>query len=122
MAQKQRRNILPGFGISSGLTIGYLSLLVLIPLSAAFLRTAMGGWEHFWTTVTAPSLIASYKLTLGASFGAALINAFFGLLVAWVLTRYTFPGKSFVDALVDLPFALPTDVAGISLTAIYSTN
>jgi sulfate transport system permease protein len=113
---------LPGFGISTGLTLGYLSLLVLIPLSAAFLRTAMGGWQHFWTTVTAPRLIASYKLTMGASLGAALINALFGLLVAWVLARYEFPGKSFVDALVDLPFALPTAVAGISLTAIYSEN
>jgi sulfate/thiosulfate transport system permease protein len=122
MAQKRRRNILPGFGIASGLTMGYLSLLVLIPLSAVFLRTAMGGWEHFWTTVTAPRLIASYKLTLGASLGAALINAIFGLLVAWVLARYEFPGKRIVDALVDLPFALPTAVAGISLTAIYSEN
>jgi sulfate/thiosulfate transport system permease protein len=117
-----RRNILPGFSMSAGLTIGYLSLLVLIPLSAVFLRTAVGGWEHFWTTVTAPRLIASYKLTLGASFGAALINAIFGLLVAWVLARYRFPGKQIVDALVDLPFALPTAVAGIALTAIYSEN
>jgi len=122
MARTRRRNILPGFGISTGLTLGYLSLLVLIPLSAAFLRTAVGGWEHFWTTVTAPRLIASYKLTLGASLGAALINALFGLLVAWVLARYEFPGKSFVDALVDLPFALPTAVAGISLTAFYSES
>jgi len=122
MARKRRHNILPGFGLSSGITLGYLSLLVLIPLSAAFLRTAVGGWGHFWTTVTAPRLIASYKLTLGASFGAALINAVFGLLVAWVLARYEFPGKSFIDALVDLPFALPTAVAGISLTAIYSEN
>ena len=108
--------------MSAGLTIGYLSLLVLIPLSAVFLRTAVGGGEHFWTTITAPRLIASYKLTLGASFGAALINAIFGLLVAWVLARYKFPGKSIVDALVDLPFALPTAVAGIALTAIYSEN
>ncbi len=108
--------------MSAGITLGYLSLLVLIPLSATFLKTAVGGWEHFWTTVTAPRLIASYKLTLGASFGAALINAVFGLLVAWVLARYKFPGKRIVDALVDLPFALPTAVAGISLTAIYSEN
>ena len=118
----RRRNILPGFSMSLGITIGYLSLLVLIPLSATFLRTATGGWDHFWTTVTAPRLIASYKLTLGASFGAALINAIFGFLVAWVLARYPFPGKRIVDALVDLPFALPTAVAGISLTAIYSEN
>lgn len=118
----RRRNILPGFSMSAGITLGYLSLLVFIPLSAAFLRTATGGWDHFWTTVTAPRLIASYKLTLGASFGAAFINAVFGLLVAWVLARYQFPGKRIIDALVDLPFALPTAVAGISLTAIYSEN
>jgi sulfate transport system permease protein len=117
---KGRRNILPGFNISAGITLAYLSLLVFIPLSAAFLRTATGGWDYFWTTVTAPRLIASYKLTLGASAGAALINAIFGLLVAWVLARYHFPGKRIIDALVDLPFALPTAVAGISLTAIYS--
>jgi sulfate/thiosulfate transport system permease protein len=117
---KGRRNILPGFSLSAGITLGYLSLLVFLPLSAAFLRTATGGWDHFWTTITAPRLIASYKLTLGASLGAAFLNAIFGLLVAWVLARYQFPGKRIIDALVDLPFALPTAVAGISLTAIYS--
>jgi sulfate transport system permease protein len=102
--------------------MAYLSLLVLIPLSAVFLRTATAGWEQFWTTVTAPRLLASYKLTIGASFLGALINGIFGLLVAWVLARYEFPGKRVVDALVDLPFALPTAVAGIALTAIYAEN
>ncbi len=119
---RRRRNILPGFGISLGITLGYLSLLVLIPVSAVFLRTSLGGWNAFWATVTAPRLLASYKLTIGASFLGALINAVFGLLVAWVLARYRFPGKRIVDALVDLPFALPTAVAGISLTAIYAEN
>ncbi len=117
-----RRNILPGFRISTGLTLGYLSLLVLIPLSAVFLRAATGGWTTFWETITAPRLIAAYRLTLGASFLGALINAVFGLLVAWVLARYDFFGKRVIDALVDLPFALPTAVAGIALTAIYSEN
>ena len=94
MGRSRRRNILPGFGLSSGITLGYLSLLVLIPLSAAFLRTAVGGWEHFWTTVTAPRLIASYKLTLGASLGAALINALFGLLVPGFLHAINFLGRA----------------------------
>src|SRR5262245_26175598 len=119
---KRRHNILPGFGLSLGFTLTYLSLIVLIPLSAVFLKTASANWEDTWNTVTAPQLVATYKLTLGTSFLGALLNAFFGLLVAWVLARYTFPGKRIVDALVDLPFALPTAVAGISLTAIYSEN
>jgi sulfate transport system permease protein len=118
--KQRRRNILPGFGISTGITLTYLSLLVLIPVASMFLKTATADWEHIWSTVASPRLIASYKLTIGASFGAALINSFFGLLVAWVLARYEFPGKSIVDALVDLPFALPTAVAGISLTALYA--
>jgi sulfate/thiosulfate transport system permease protein len=122
MKAQHRKNILPGFGLSTGITLAYISLVVLIPLSAVFLRTTTAGWSHFWTTVTAPRLMASYRLTLGASFFAALINVFFGLIVAWVLARYRFPGKRIVDALVDLPFALPTAVAGISLTAIYSEN
>src|SRR5438034_808507 len=118
----KRRNILPGFGLSTGVTLAYLSLVVLIPLSAVFLKTATAGWGQFWNTITAPRLIASYKLTVGASFLGALINAAFGLLVAWVLARYPFAGKGVVDALVDLPFALPTAVAGIALTAIYAGN
>jgi sulfate transport system permease protein len=118
--KRNRRNLLPGFGISTGITLAYLSLIVLIPVAAIFLRTAASDWAQFWTTVTDPRLMASYRLTIGASFFGALINAFFGFLVAWVLARYSFPGKRFVDAIVDLPFALPTAVAGIALTAIYS--
>lgn len=114
--------VLPGFGISLGYTILYLSLIVLIPLSATFLKTASMDWQQFWYTVTTPRVVASYRLTFGAALIGAIINAGFGLLTAWVLTRYQFPGKRLIDALVDLPFALPTAVAGIALTAIYSTN
>lgn len=116
----KQRSILPGFGLAMGFTLLYLSLIVLIPLAALFLRTMALSWEQFWTTVTAPRVIASYRLSFGASLVAALINALFGLLVAWVLVRYHFPGKRIVDALVDLPFALPTAVAGISLTSIFA--
>jgi len=119
---RKRNNILPGFGLSTGFTLTYLSLFILIPLSAVFLKTATENWADMWKTVTSPRLIASYKLTLGASFLSALINAFFGLLVAWVLARYAFPGKRIVDAIVDIPFALTTAVAGISLTALYAPN
>jgi len=119
---RKRNNILPGFGLSTGFTLTYLSLFILIPLSAVFLKTATENWADMWKTVTSPRLIASYKLTLGASFLSALINAFFGLLVAWVLARYAFPGKRIVDAIVDIPFELPTAVAGISLTALYAPN
>ena len=115
-----RRNVLPGFGISTGITLAYISLLILIPLSAVFLSTAAGGWDHFRSAVTSPQVIASYKLTIGASIAGAAINSVFGLLVAWVLARYDFFGKRLVDAIVDLPFALPTAVAGLSLAAIYS--
>jgi len=118
----KRTNVLPGFGLSLGYTILYLSLIVLIPLAAAFIRTTELSFAEFWQVVTAPRVIASYKLTFGASLIGALINAVFGLLTAWVLTRYTFPGKKLVDALVDLPFALPTAVAGIALTAVYAAN
>jgi sulfate transport system permease protein len=118
----KRRNILPGFGLSLGYTLLYLSLIVLIPLSAAFIKTTELSWQEFWTIVTAPRVVASYKLTFGASLIGALLNAVFGLLTAWILVRYTFPGKKIIDALVDLPFALPTAVAGIALTAVYATN
>jgi len=118
----KRRSVIPGFGPAMGFTLFYLSLIVLIPLSATFLRAAETSWAQFLTTVTAPRVLASYRLTLGASLAAALINAVFGLLAAWVLTRYRFPGKRAVDALVDLPFALPTAVAGIALTSVYSAN
>jgi sulfate transport system permease protein len=118
----KQKNILPGFNISLGFTIFYLSLIVLIPLSAAFIKTTELSMPEFWEVITAPRVVASYKLTFGASFIAAIINAVFGLLTAWVLVRYPFPGKKFIDALVDLPFALPTAVAGIALTAVYSGN
>jgi sulfate transport system permease protein len=116
------RNVLPGFNLTLGYTLLYLSLIVLIPLSAAFIKTTELSLNEFWSVVTAPRVLASYKLTFGASLIGALINAVFGLLTAWVLVRYTFPGKKIIDALVDLPFALPTAVAGIALTAVYAGN
>ena len=118
----KQHSVLPGFNLAFGFTLLYLSLVVLIPLSAAFIQTTVLTWAEFWKVVTTPRVIASYRLTFGASFAAALVNAIFGLLVAWVLVRYPFPGKKLVDALVDLPFALPTAVAGIALTALYAGN
>lgn len=120
MIFNRQRSILPGFGLTLGYTVCYLSLVVLIPLSALFLRSASFGWESFWHAVSDPRVVASYRLTFGASLIAATLNAIFGFIVAWTLTRYTFPGKRLVDALVDLPFALPTAVSGIALTAIYA--
>ncbi|MGZ8252913.1 MAG: sulfate ABC transporter permease subunit CysT, partial [Methylophilaceae bacterium] len=120
--RKKHNNVLPGFNISLGYTLLYLSLIVLIPLAAAFIKTTELSLSEFWHVVTAPRVVATYKLTFGASLLGALINGVFGLLTAWVLTRYTFPGKRLIDALVDLPFALPTAVAGIALTAIYAPN
>ena len=114
--------VMPGFGLSLGFTLFYLALIVLIPLSAVFLKTFTMTWDAFWTAVTSERVVASYKLSFGASLIAAAINVVFGGIVAWVLVRYTFPGKRFIDALVDLPFALPTAVAGITLTALYSSN
>ncbi len=122
MAYKPKKPLLPGFGLSLGYTLVYLCLIVLIPLAAVFLRTMELDWQTFWHVVTTPRVVATYKLTFGASLIAALINMVFGLLTAWVLVRYPFPGKKILDALVDLPFALPTAVAGISLTAIYAPN
>jgi len=118
----KRHTVLPGFDLALGLTLFYLCLIVLIPLSAAFLRTTDLTWTQFIDTVTSPRVVASYKLTFGASLLAAIVNAFFGLLVAWVLVRYDFFGRRIVDALVDLPFALPTAVAGITLTGLYAGN
>jgi sulfate transport system permease protein len=118
----KRQGVIPGFNLTMGYTWLYLGLIVLIPLSAIFLKTASLTWHQFWEIITAPRVLASYRLTFGASLGAAVINAVFGFLVAWVLVRYRFPGRKLVDAIVDLPFALPTAVAGISLTAIYSAN
>jgi sulfate transport system permease protein len=120
--QLKQRSILPGFGLTMGLTLSYLSLIVLIPLAALFIRSAAMSWGHFWETVTDPRVMASYRLSFGASLTAAATNALFGLVVAWVLVRYSFPGKRVVDALVDLPFALPTAVSGIALTSIYAPN
>jgi sulfate transport system permease protein len=115
-------SVLPGFGLTLGYAVLYLSLIVLVPLSALFFKTTALGWEKFWQVVTDPRVVASYRLTFGASLVGALINACFGFVVAWTLVRYSFPGKKIVDALVDLPFALPTAVSGIALTAIYAPN
>jgi sulfate transport system permease protein len=113
-------SILPGFWPAFGYTVFYLSLIVIVPLSAVFFRTASSSWSHMWHTVTAPSVVASYRLSFGASLAAGLVNVCIGFLVAWVLVRYDFPGKALMDALVDVPFALPTAVAGIALTALYT--
>lgn len=116
----KERSVLPGFGLSMGYTLLYLSLLVLLPLSTVFFKTAGLGWESFWQIITDERVIAAYRLSFGTALAAALVNALFGLLVAWVLVRYSFFGKRVIDALVDLPFALPTAVAGIALTTLYS--
>ena len=118
--RQRSRRALPGFALSLGCTILYLCLIVLVPLSAAFIRTSELTWTEFAAIATAPRVVASYRLTFGASFVAALINALFGFIVAWVLVRYRFPGKRLVDALVDLPFALPTAVAGIALAGLFA--
>jgi sulfate transport system permease protein len=118
----RRPSVLPGFHLALGTTLLYLALIVLIPLSAAFLKTFTLTWAQFFATVTAPRVLASLRLSFGAAFIAAIVNGIFGLLVAWVLVRYRFPGSKIVDALIDLPFALPTAVAGIALTAIYAPN
>jgi sulfate transport system permease protein len=118
----RRRFVLPGFGLSLGYTVVYLTLIVLIPLSALVLKVNSGGWEHFWNVVTSPQAIASYKVSFGISLVAALLNGVFGVLAAWVLVRYRFPGRRILDAIVDLPFALPTAVAGIALTTLYAPH
>jgi sulfate transport system permease protein len=120
--RSKSRGVLPGFGLSLGITCTYLSLMVLLPLATVFVSTADLSWSAFWSTITEPRVMASYRVTFGASFLAALINTVFGLLVAWVLVRYRFPGRRLVDAMVDLPFALPTAVAGIALTTLYASN
>jgi sulfate transport system permease protein len=114
--------VIPGFALTLGFTIFYLALIVLIPLSAIFLKTFTMTWDAFWNAVTSERVMASYRLSFGAALIGAAINVVFGGIVAWVLVRYQFPGKRFVDALVDLPFALPTAVAGITLTSLYSSN
>lgn len=121
-ARLRRTGVLPGFGLSMGYTVLYLSLMVLIPLACLPLKSASLGWAQFWAIVSEPRVVASYRLTFGASLVAALVNLVFGFVVAWCLVRYRFPGRKIVDALVDLPFALPTAVAGIALTALYAPN
>jgi sulfate transport system permease protein len=120
--KRAKRRVLPGFGPTMGFTLFYLSLIVLIPLSAVFLKSAGHGFDAFWAAATAPRVVASYKLSFGLSLLAASINLVFGLILAWSLVRYEFFGKKIVDALIDLPFALPTAVAGIALTALYAGN
>lgn len=122
MAATRPFRVLPGFNLTLGYTLVYLSLIVLVPLAAVFIKSAGLGLDGFWGVVSAPRVVASYKLSFGMSLAAAAINALFGLLLAWALVRYSFPGKRLVDALVDLPFALPTAVAGIALTALYAPN
>jgi sulfate/thiosulfate transport system permease protein len=118
----RKPSVLPGFGLTLGFTLCYLSLIVLIPLAGLVLAAAGLGWSGFWSAVTTPRVLSAFRVSFGTSLIAALINAFFGLMVAWVLVRYSFPGKRIVDAIVDLPFALPTAVAGIALTSLYTPN
>lgn len=120
MRKFREPSVLPGFGITLGITLSYLSLVVLLPLSGLFVSTAGVSFAEFWATVTSPRVMSAYRISFGASFIAAFINVFFGLIVTWVLVRYKFPGKRIMDAMVDLPFALPTAVAGIALTALYA--
>jgi sulfate transport system permease protein len=119
---RAKRRVLPGFGLMMGYTLAYLSLIALIPLSSILLKTEGMGWERFWHVVLSPRVIAAYRLSIGASVIAAILNSIFGFIVAWTLSRYDFAGKGLLDALVDLPFALPTSVAGITLTSIYAQN
>jgi sulfate transport system permease protein len=122
MSTLRKNQIFPGFGLSLGYTLVYLSLIVLIPISAIAFKASSSGLDHFWQVISEPRVVASYKLSFGLSLIAGLINAVFGLTLAWVLVRYSFFGKKIIDALVDLPFALPTAVTGIALTALYSKN
>src|SRR5690349_4038558 len=115
-------NALPGFGLTIGFTLFYVGVVVLIPVAGLFLKAAQLSWEDFWRLATDPRALAAYRLTFGASFAAALVNAVFGTILAWVLVRYRFPGRRFLDALVDFPFALPTAVAGLTLANLYSAN
>ncbi len=121
-ARRRARGVLPGFGLSTGFTVLYLCLVVLVPLSTLAFRSSTLSWEAAWSVVASPRAVASYRLSFGASLAAAGVNVVFGVLVAWVLARYRFAGRSLVDAVVDLPFALPTAVSGIALTAVYARN
>ncbi|MCR2806235.1 sulfate ABC transporter permease subunit CysT [Paenibacillus soyae] len=122
MKGSNNKKVLPGFGISLGFTLFYLSLIVLIPLAGIFFKSFELTWAEFWAAVTNPRVLASYRISFGSALWAGLINAVFGLLIAWVLVRYRFPGKKLIDSLVDIPFALPTAVAGIALTTIYAKS
>lgn len=122
MKGSKHRSALPGFGLSMGFVLMYLSLIVFIPLAAVFFKTFELTWTQFWDAVTNPRVLASYRISFGTALQAGLVNVVFGLLIAWVLVRYRFPGKKLIDSLVDIPFALPTAVAGIALTAIYAKN
>ena len=122
MTRRRRPNVLPGFRLTLGFTLLYLALVVLVPLATLPTRAAQAGWSTLWTTISDPRVVASYKLSVGAAFAAAVVNGVFGLIVAWVLARYRFTGKRLVDAFIDLPFALPTAVAGITLTTLYAPN
>ena len=119
---RAKKSIIPGFGLTMGFTLIWLSLIVLIPVSLIFVRSAGMGWEAFADVAFSPRAVSAYKVSFGTALAAAIINGVFGLLIAWVFTRYTFPGKRLFDALIDLPFALPTAVAGIALTALYANN
>jgi sulfate transport system permease protein len=119
---RSRRGVLPGFGLAMGFTLTYLGLIVLIPISTLVLKSASLTWSQFWSTATGPRELAAYRLSFGAALAAAVVNGGFGLLLAWVLERYPFPGKRLLDGLVDLPFALPTAVAGISLASVYAKD
>ncbi len=121
-AMRRTRSAMPGFSLSLGITLAWLGLIVLIPLSAVFLKSAGAGWDAFWTAAGSPRAIAAYRLSFGAAMLAAAINLVFGMIIAWVLVRYRFPGRRLFGALIDLPFALPTAVAGVALTALYAEN
>jgi sulfate transport system permease protein len=122
LKSRARRRVLPGFGLTMGATLFYLALIVLLPVAALILKTADGGWLRFWQVISSERAVAAFQVTIGAAILATIFNALYGLLMAWVLTRYRFPGRRILDALIDLPFALPTAVAGIALTALYAGN
>lgn len=119
---KQSKRVLPGFALSLGISLFFVSLVLLLPVSGLVIETSGMGWDRFWSVITDPRVVESYKVTLWTALAASLFNGVFGLLLAWVLVRYEFPGKRLIDAMVDLPFALPTAVAGITLTALFSQN
>lgn len=122
MKKRKKKNVLPGFGLSMGITTLYISLLILIPLSMIFIETSKLSWGEFWKVVTSTRMMHAYKVSFTTAFAAAFFNAIFGFIIAWVLVRYTFPGKRIIDGIIDLPFALPTAVAGIALTTLYAPN